>query len=381
VKSLDREKYLLWSEIAGERQVLNRGNKEPGVLVYKDEHLERFLGDEWKDYLHARKADLDAAKKALPARYPYLQIVGESTRIGNLKVHLRGSPYNLGEEVPRHFLSVLEPSDPQPFQRGSGRLELAERIAAHPLTARVMVNRIWQHHFGRGIVGTPSNFGRMGDRPSEPELLEYLAGQFIASGFSIKQLHRDIMLSSTYQLSTQLVKANVEQDPDNRLFWRANRQRLDAETIRDTLLFVTGDLDLSIGGASKELDLKNTRRSVYAKVSRFKLEPYLALFDFPDPGMTNEVRNVTNVPLQGLFFLNSPQVSQAAEHLVERLAREAGSEETARIRLAYRLLYGREVTDRELELGREFLRNNARPAAWREYVQALLSANELVFVN
>jgi cytochrome c553 len=381
VKSLDREKYLLWSDIAGERQVLNRGKKEPGVFVYKDEHLERFLGDEWKDYIHGRKADLEAAKKALPARYPYLQIVGESSRIGNLKVHLRGSPYNLGEEVPRRFLSVLEPSDPQPFQSGSGRLELAERIAAHPLTARVMVNRIWQYHFGRGIVATPSNFGRMGDKPSEPELLEYLAGRFIESGFSIKQLHRDIMLSSTYQLSTQLVKANFEQDPDNRLFWRANRQRLDAETIRDTLLFVTGDLDLSIGGPSKELDLKNARRSVYAKVSRFKLEPYLALFDFPDPGMTSEVRNITNVPLQGLFFLNSPQVSQAAEHLAERLAREAGSDDIARIRLAYRLLYGREVTDRELELGRAFLRNNTTPAAWREYGQALLSANELVFVN
>jgi hypothetical protein len=276
---------------------------------------------------------------------------------------------------------VLEPSDPQQFQPGSGRLELAERIAAHPLTARVMVNRIWQHHFGRGIVGTPSNFGRMGDKPSEPELLEYLAGRFIESGFSIKQLHRDIMLSSTYQLSTQLVKANIEQDPDNRLFWRANRQRLDAETIRDTLLFVAGDLDLSIGGPSRELDLKNARRSVYAKVSRFRLEPYLALFDFPDPGMTNEVRNVTNVPLQGLFFLNSPQVSQAAEHLAERLAREAGSDDTARIRLAYRLLYGREVTDRELEFGRAFLGNNTTPAAWREYGQALLSANELVFVN
>jgi len=381
VKSLDREKYLLWSDIAGERQVLNRGKKEPGVFVYKDKQLERFLGEEWKDYIHAQNADLETAKKALPARYPYLQIVGESSRIGNLKVHLRGSPYTLGEEAPRRFLPVLEPGNPQPFQHGSGRLELAERIAAHPLTARVIVNRIWQHHFGRGIVGTPSNFGRMGDKPSEPELLEYLAARFIENGYSIKQLHREIMLSSTYQLSSQLVKENFEQDPDNRLFWRANRQRLDAEAIRDTLLFVAGDLDPGMGGPSQELDLKNTRRSVYAKVSRFKLDPYLALFDFPDPAMTSEVRNVTNVPLQGLFFMNSPLVSQTAERLSERLGREAGSDEAARIRLAYRLLYGREATDRELELGRAFLRDNKTPGVWREYQQALLSANELIFVN
>jgi cytochrome c553 len=378
VKSLDREKYLLWSDIAGERQVLNRGKKEPGVFIYKDEQLERFLGEEWKDYIHAQKADLDADKKALPARYPYLQIVGESSRIGNLKVHLRGSPYNLGDDVPRRFLSVLEPSDSQPFTQGSGRKELADRIAAHPLTARVIVNRVWQHHFGRGIVGTPSNFGRMGDPPSEPELLEYLAARFIAEGYSIKQLHRDIMLSSTYQSSSELVKANFEEDPDNRLFWRVNRQRLDAETIRDTLLFATGDLDLRVGGPSQELDLKNTRRSVYAKVSRFKLDPYLALFDFPDPSLTSEIRNVTNVPLQGLFFLNSPLVSQAAKRLAERVAREAGPGQEAQIRLAYRLLYGRQATDQELQLGRSFLLNGG---TWRQYNLALLSANELVFVN
>ena len=381
VKSLDREKFILWSEIAGERQILNRGKKEPGLFLYKDDQLKRFLSTESNGHIEVQKAELDALKKALPAGYPYLQIVGESSRIGNLKVHLRGSPYNLGEEAPRRFLAVLTPGDPQPFKVGSGRKELAEAIASHPLTARVIVNRIWQHHFGRGIVGTPSNFGRMGDRPSEPELLEYLSARFIAKGYSIKQMHREMMLSSTYRMSTVFSKTNFDQDPENRLFWRANRQRLDAETIRDTLLSVAGDLDLAVGGPSQDLDLKNVRRSVYGKVSRFKMDPFLSLFDFPDPGLTSEVRNVTNVPLQGLFFMNSPLAAQSAEHLTERLAREAGGSEIARIGLAYKLLYGREVTARELELGCAFLQTNAGPSVWQQYGLALVSANELVFLN
>ncbi|MGA7409765.1 MAG: PSD1 and planctomycete cytochrome C domain-containing protein [Bryobacteraceae bacterium] len=381
VKSLDREEYILWSEIAGERQVLNRAKKEPGLFLYKDEQLERFLDNERKSYIRAQNADLEALKKALPVRYPYLQIVGESSRIGNLKVHLRGSPYNLGEEVPRRFIAVLTPAVARPFTHGSGRLELADLIASHPLAARVMVNRIWQHHFGRGIVGTPSNFGVMGDRPSEPELLEYLSARFIENGYSIKQMHREMMLSSTYQLSTGFSATNFEQDPDNRLFWRANRQRLDGETIRDTLLFVAGDLDAKVGGPSQDLSLTNTRRSVYGKISRFKLDPFLALFDFPDPGVTSELRNVTSVPSQGLFFLNSPLVMQCAEHLTSRLSREVGTDARARIPYAYRLLYGRDVTGSELEVGQEFLRSNPGASSWQQYLQALLSANEFLFLN
>jgi cytochrome c553/mono/diheme cytochrome c family protein len=382
VKSLDREKYVLWSELIWERQVLNRGAKEPGVLLYKGDQLDRFLSPEWKDYIHALKAEAETLKSALPPRYPYFQVLGESSRIGNLKVHLRGSPYNLGEEVPRRFLAVLSKDEPRPFQQGSGRLELAEQITSHPLAARVMVNRIWQHHFGRGIVGTPSNFGRLGDKPSEPELLEYLASRFVKGEYSAKKLHREIMLSATYLLSSEFSQENFNKDPDNRLFWRANRQRLDAESLRDALLFVSGDLDTaSMGGPSQELDLKSTKRSVYLKVSRFKLNPFLSLFDFPDPGMSAELRNVTNVPLQGLFFLNSPVVAQQASHLARRLEREAGADSAARVQLAYRLLFGRPATMRELDAAEKFLHEGDAPSAWRQYAQALLSSNEFVFVN
>jgi cytochrome c553 len=382
VKSLERDKFVLWSDIIYERSNGNRAKKEPGVLRYKDEKLERFLSEETRDYLGSLKSEVEAMKKVLPPHYPFLQVLGDAPGSVNLKVHLRGSPYNLGEEVPRRFLAVLSPDDSPQFGRGSGRLELADMIAHHPLAARVMVNRIWAQHFGRGIVGTPSNFGQLGERPSEPELLEYLAGRFVESGYSVKAMHRQIMLSATYQSSAAASAENFAKDPDNRLFWRANRRRLEAEAIRDSILFVSGDLDMKPGGPSAELAPENRRRSVYGKISRFKLDPLLSLFDFPDPGMSAEQRNVTNVPLQGLFFMNSPLVAQESQRLVERLSREAGKEDAARIRRAYELLYSREAQDAEIQAGLEFLRQGASSAtAWQQYAQALLASNEFIFLN
>jgi cytochrome c553 len=382
VKSLERDKFVLWSDIIYERSNGNRAKKEPGVLRYKDEKLDRFLSEETRDYLGSLKSEVEAMKKVLPPHYPFLQVLGDAPSSVNLKVHLRGSPYNLGEEVPRRFLAVLSPDDSPQFGRGSGRLELADMIAHHPLAARVMVNRIWAQHFGRGIVGTPSNFGQLGERPSEPELLEYLAGRFVESGYSVKAMHRQIMLSATYQSSAAASAENFAKDPDNRLFWRANRRRLEAEAIRDSILFVSGDLDMKPGGPSAELDPENMRRSVYGKISRFKLDPLLSLFDFPDPGMSAEQRNVTNVPLQGLFFMNSPLVAQESQHLVERLSKEAGKEDAARIRRAYELLYSREAQNAEIQAGLEFLRQGASSAtAWQQYAQALLASNEFIFLN
>jgi hypothetical protein len=277
---------------------------------------------------------------------------------------------------------VLSPDDSPQFGRGSGRLELADMIAHHPLAARVMVNRIWAQHFGRGIVGTPSSFGQLGERPSEPELLEYLARRFVESGYSVKAMHRQIMLSATYQSSAAASAENFAKDPDNRLFWRANRRRLEAEAIRDSILFVSGDLDMKPGGPSAELAPENMRRSVYGKISRFKLDPLLSLFDFPDPGMSAEQRNVTSVPLQGLFFMNSPLVAQESQHLAERLSKEAGKEDAARIRRAYELLYSREAQNAEIQAGLEFLRQGASSAtAWQQYAQALLASNEFIFLN
>ena len=157
------------------------------------------------------RAELDRLKKELPSHYPYVHGAGETRNPGNARLNVRGNPSNLGEEVPRRFLTVLSSEEPVLFSQGSGRLELAEAIASHPLTARVMVNRIWHHHFGRGIVATPSNFGQLGERPTHPELLDYLADRFVANKYSIKALHREIMLSATYQLSGEFSQENFAQ--------------------------------------------------------------------------------------------------------------------------------------------------------------------------
>src|SRR5207247_1645959 len=201
--------------------------------------------------------------------------------------------------APKRFPVILA-GDRQPsISNGSGRAELADWLAspANPLPARVMVNRIWQWHFGEGIVRTPSNFGMMGERPTHPELLDYLASRFIESGWSIKAMHKVIMLSSAYQLAYAHSEANSAVDPDNRLIWRANFRRLEVEALRDTLLFATGTLDERLGGPPQELArANNKKRTIYGRATR---SPYslLTLFDYPDPNITSEQREVTNVPL------------------------------------------------------------------------------------
>src|SRR5207302_3794985 len=191
--------------------------------------------------------------------------------------------YNLGDEVPRHFVSVLSDGAPAPFEKGSGRLELAEEILKQPIAMRVIVNLISKGHFGTGLVDTPSNFGVTGERPTNPDLLEYLAGSFVAGGMSMKKLHREILLSSVYQLSSETNEANLAKDSGNRLYWRFDRKRLEAEQLRDAVLLISGNLDKSQGGPSVDLSPAFTRRTIYGKVSRYKLDEYLQLFDFPAP--------------------------------------------------------------------------------------------------
>jgi len=331
--------------------------------------------------LDALRAKVDALKKAAPPLYPYLHAIADLSSPKNLKVHLRGSPYNFGDEVPRRFPEVLSPPDGKPLLDGSGRLALAETIADHPLAARVIVNRIWQYHFGTGIVRTPSNFGQVGDRPSHPELLEYLAARFLESNRSLKALHREMMLSATYQLSADPSPESSALDAENRYYWQANRRRLDFEAIRDSLLFLAGNLDATIGGPSAELTEDNHRRTVFGKVSRVRVNNMLALFDFPDPSSSAERRNVTNVPLQRLFFMNSDFVATQAGSVAERIRKEWGDNNRRRIQAAYNLLYSREATESEIDLGLEFLKDREPEAGWREYAQVLLSSNELIFIN
>jgi Protein of unknown function (DUF1553) len=290
-------------------------------------------------------------------------------------VAIRGDANNRGDVAPRHAPSILCDGEPGVFTKGSGRLELAEAVTdpANPLTARVMANRIWQHHFGRGIVETPSNFGNNGARPSNQPLLDYLAARLVENQWSMKALHREILLSAVYALSSEDVPANSAVDPDNRLLWRANWQRMDAETLRDSLLFVAGNLDLKAGGPPDKFDDKNRRRTVYGFVSRRKLDPMLALFDFPNPNSTSEQRLVTNVPLQRLFLMNSTFVEAQAAGLSQRLSGDAPE----RVRQAYRLLFGRAPSEEESRLGVAF----AAKSGWIEYARVLLNSNEFEWVN
>lgn len=357
-KSLEREKYYLWSDLF----------KYPGgALVYKEEDLGPFLVPADKDRIAKMKSDLEQLKKDSPPAYPFLHGIGDRAQPVNLKVSLRGDPYNLGDETPRHFPAVL---GGQPFTSGSGRLELAEAIVKTPIAARVAANRIWGNLFGSYLVNSPSNFGKLGSKPTNSDLLEYLAQRLIDYKWSQKSLIREIVLSGTYRLSSDSDPDSDLKDPGNKLYWRANRRRLDAEATRDAILAVSGSLDGKIGGPSVDLAKDESRRTIYGKVSRFRLAESLSLFDFPHPSITSEKRNVTLVPMQRLFFLNSEFVESRAAAMGERF--KGGS-----IRDAYRVVFGREPNPREIELGESFLKT----ADWKQYAQVLLSSNEFSFID
>jgi cytochrome c553 len=325
----------------------------PGLLVFRGWSLERWLGSDRRQYLEALQKEIEAARKALPEKYAYVHGVKDVDKPVEQKLLVRGNPMREADVVPRRFLPVLSDADPVPLTHGSGRLDLAQAIVGEPITTRVIVNRIWKWHFGTGIVDTPSNFGKLGERPTNPELLEYLAQSFIDDKYSIKALHRRIMLSSVYQLSSADSAVNAAKDSGNRLYWRANRRRMSAEQIRDSVLAASGALEEKIGGPSIPLTPTATRRTVYGRVSRYKLDPFLQLFDFPAATLSAEQRFTTNVPLQRLFFMNSDFVQQQAEKIAQKLQEEPDNK--TRIAKAYRMVLGRAPSPAEVTAGLEYL--------------------------
>jgi len=365
-----RDRYKLWEDLFRDppKDKPNSG----GVYAFDDADLEAQLSTEWKRHLAFLRAEVERLKKAAPPPYPFLHAASEREDAKNLKINIKGDPYRLGEEAPRRFLEVLSPSPVPIWTSGSGRQELAAAIVAQPITARVAANRIWMKLTGRAIAGSPSNFGRFGERPSHPDLLEYLAARFTAQGWSVKKLIREIVLSETYQRASAAHAANENIDAANKWYWRGNRERLDAEALRDSLLCVSGVLDPAVGGPSEELDAATRRRTVYGRISRFKLNEMLQLFDFPNPSITSEKRNVTHVPLQRLFFLNNEFVARQASALAARVEADANP-----IRQAYALLFQREPTPGEARMSQDFLRT----AGWKQLAQVLLSSNEFLFVD
>lgn len=328
----------------------------------------------------------------------------------NAKMHLRGDPKRPGEEVPRHFPAVLGGQEVPKDCASSGRLQLAEWLTdpKNPLTARVMVNRIWLHHFGKGIVQTPNDFGRRGTAPTHPELLDFLAARFVESGWSVKAMHKLIVLSQTWQLASSDMAQHTKLDPNNELYWRQTRRRLDAESIRDTLLFVSGNLDEQSGGAHPFPSARTWnwtqhhpfvavyethQRSVYLMQQRIRKNPYLALFDGADPSISTGIRLPSTTPLQALFLMNDPLAHREATTFAGRVLASA-PDESARVALAYQIALNRSPAAEELHDCADFLQKyrmklTALPTradqielkAWAALARALLSANEFLFVD
>jgi hypothetical protein len=376
-----------------------------------------------------KRAEIKKLESELPEEFNILGVEeGSNSAYGtqprNLYVQARGNYVTPTEEAPAQFLRILAGEKQESFvsivdmtepgaepnktrfgkaRKSSGRLELSQWLTdpkANPLTPRVLVNRIWLNHFGYGLVRSPDNFGKLGERPSHPELLDYLANQFVESGWNIKSLHRQILRSSTYQMSSKYDASAFQKDPENRLLWRYTPRRLDAESIRDAMLHLGGNLDTKQGGSL--LQTKNfeyvgdekydsTRRSVYLPVIRGKLFPFFQTFDFPDPTVMSGLRFNTVVAPQALFLMNSPFVQKQASLFAQQLS--AGPMEVGeRVKRAYRAAYSREPspdeTQRSLRFVNQYMKlaeeqGEANPkkrseAAWQAFAQALLCSSEFL---
>jgi hypothetical protein len=313
-------------------------------------------------------AVFDAAQDTDGSDPQFTEIIYKPGAPRDFPVLLHGNVATPGDIVPRHFLTVLSSGD-STFKQGSGRLELADKIFTDSpaLAARVIVNRVWEWHFGRPLVATPSDFGMQGEKPSHPELLDDLAARFIAHGWSFKWLNREIMLSAVYRQSSRS-RADAEQlDQVNSLYWRANPRRLDVESYRDSMLRAAGTLNEQMYGPSEDLDRPaSVRRTVYGRVSRSRLSNVLKLYDFPDPAQTSPGRDQTTTSLQQLFVMNSAFMRQQAA----ALAKSAGD-----VRALYRKALSRDPSPKELDLAAEYLKNGTL----EQYAQVLLSTNEEIF--
>jgi hypothetical protein len=328
-----------------------RGGRDPEIrrqLIRQVAQLQRAIGDLESNHPGAPPRAMALEDVARPKDYPVL---------------LRGEPENTGEIVPRRFLEILSGAKRPVFKDGSGRLELARAIAdpTNPLTARVLVNRVWQQHFGAGFVDTPDDLGNMASAPTHPELLDWLAATFVEQGWSLKKLHRSIVLSRVYQLSSAANAACAAADPDNRLRWRANLRRLDFEQVHDALLAIGGSLDLSqIGGRPVQIASGDflERRAIYTWIDRGNPPELLTQFDFPNPDVPTGRRYETIVPQQSLFLMNSPLVVESARSLVHHAAFAALKTDEERVASLYVTIFARPPDAREMQLCLEYVRRN-----------------------
>jgi len=393
----------LTRDVAGDARAGAVSNDEDADRQGNDAAGEKALAEAEAKLEQLQKDRKQLEKKAPPPR-PVVMSVHDEAETGDYQICIRGDVHNLGEAVPRGFVSVVcdEEAAAQIASGESGRRELAAWLASaeNPLTARVMVNRIWHHLFGAGIVRTPDNFGTSGEAPSHPELLDWLAVRFVEQGWSVKSMVREIMLSHAYRLSSQPVAGAARKDPDNRLLARANRRRLDAESLRDAMLAASGQLDLTAGGptivpgtkSEFGYDLGTNRRSIYVPVFRNTLDDFLAVFDFADPNLVNGARTTSTLPTQALFMMNSPLVMDQSKKSAESLLAEPGLDDGARLREAYRRTLGRPPRADEIDLTRAYLAESSKSssdsgpaeaelAAWSRVYQALFSCIDFRYLD
>jgi hypothetical protein len=391
---------------AGKNRFFAEVALDKGPLALPEKDPEQVYSKESNARLAGMRAELEDLKKNSPPEPPMASAVAEGQSIQQ-HVLIRGNPKNLGPEVPKRFPLILAGYNQPAITQGSGRLQLARWLTApnHPLTARVMVNRIWQWHFGEGLVRTPSNFGLMGERPTHPELLDYLAQRFMQDGWSIKAMHRLIMLSSTYQMSSQVTQQGMASDPSNRLWSHFNSRRLDVEELRDSLLTLDGSLDLTMGGTLQtgsghependavlrvSLDpAKSRRRTVYLPLRRSNLAPLLTLFDFGDASATSESRINTNVAPQALFMMNSAFVAERSLSFAKFLLSDVKGDDRTRMEQAYLRTLARSPSSQEIEDALAYIHATAEKnpgadaalKAWQSYCHILLASNEFIFVD
>jgi Protein of unknown function (DUF1553)/Protein of unknown function (DUF1549)/Planctomycete cytochrome C len=387
-----------------------------GPLAVSVEGMKMLLDQSQRGRLNEFDGEIARINGTHPGAPARAMVLVDAPKLVDPHVFVRGNPGRPGAAVPRRFLKLLSGAERAPFAKGSGRLDLARAIADanNPLTARVLVNRAWQWHFGKALVTTPSDFGVRSDLPSHPELLDDLALEFMASGWSLKTLHRRIMLSSTYQQSSLPRPAALERDPENRLVWRFNRQRLDFEAMRDSLLAVSGALDRKIGGPPVvgTEPASATSRTIYGFIDRQNLDGVYRAFDFAVPDATSPRRFVTTVPQQALFLMNSPFLHQQAKRLAAMIAPDireasptpasaAASDPADQVRGLYRRVLGRLPEPDELDLAVAFVKQetarltgdlaawkqapagkSTRPLSpWEQLAQVLLLTNEFMFVD
>ena len=358
--------------------------------------LEHFASSEYGNGLVAlgKIASAKTSPRPTPPAIPVAYAVAEADP-KNERLHQRGDPEQLGEEVPRRWLSTFG-GQPLVNDSSSGRQELADWIVEHPLFARVMVNRIWHWHFGRGLVATPNDFGSRGEPPTHPDLLDWLAAQFRAGGYRVEPIHRLIMQSATYQRHSIADATQIEGDPDNRWLARFARRRLTAEELRDSLLTVSGRLDPSVGEAHPfppeagwtftQHDPFNAlydtnRRSVFMMVQRQRRHPYLALFDGADPNSSTAIRQSTTVPTQALYFLNAPFFHEQAAALANSVEHQV--DESTRIESAFRRLFQRAPTVAERKVATRFFAKYPGDSRekWSAYARVLLTSSEFLYID